>query len=50
VNGARDDDEQVQLTSAQRDELDRRLATLDQDRAEGVTWDVLKAEPEQRCP
>ena len=44
------DDAQVLLTTAQQAELDRRLATLDHDRAEGVTWDILKADLEQRCP
>ena len=38
------------LTAEQRAELDRRLATLDQDRREGITWTALKAELEQRCP
>ena len=36
--------EDLPLTAPQRDELDRRLVTLDADRAEGVTWDALKAE------
>jgi putative addiction module component (TIGR02574 family) len=44
------DDHQVQLTEAQEAELERRLATLDYDRTESVTWDTLKAELEQRCP
>jgi len=44
------DDDQVPLTAAQQSELERRLATLEHDRAEGVTWEVLKAELEQRCP
>ena len=38
------------LTSAQQAELERRLASLDQDRRDGVTWAALKAELEQRCP
>jgi putative addiction module component (TIGR02574 family) len=42
--------EQLPLTRAQEEELDRRLASLDQDRLNGVTWAVLKAELEQRCP
>jgi len=37
------------LTAAQQAELDRRLAWLDQDRREGITWATLKAELEQRC-
>ena len=44
------DDHQVQLTEAQEAELERRLATLDYDRSESVTWETLKAELEQRCP
>jgi putative addiction module component (TIGR02574 family) len=44
------EDDQLPLTAAQRVELDRRLASLDQDRHEGVTWAALKAELEQRCP
>ena len=44
------DDHQVQLTPAQVAELERRLATLDQDHAQSVTWETLKAELEQRCP
>ena len=44
------EDGHLPLTAAQRAELDRRLATLDQDRREGITWAALKAELEQRCP
>ena len=44
------DDDQVPLSTAQQAELERRLATLDHDRAQGVTWESLKAELEQRCP
>jgi putative addiction module component (TIGR02574 family) len=44
------DEDQVPLTTAQQAELDRRLATFDQDRARSVTWEVLKAELQQRCP
>ena len=44
------ENEQLPLTAAQRDELDRRFATLDADRGEGVTWETLKAELKQRCP
>jgi putative addiction module component (TIGR02574 family) len=44
------DDEQIPLTEAQQAELEHRLASLDQDRLEGVTWPALKAELEQRCP
>jgi putative addiction module component (TIGR02574 family) len=42
--------EALPLTEAQQLELDRRLATLDADRAEGVSWDALRAELAQRCP
>jgi putative addiction module component (TIGR02574 family) len=44
------DDDQVPLTPAQQAELERRLATLDHDRAQSMTWETLKAELEQRCP
>ena len=44
------EDDHLPLTVTQRTELDRRLASLDQDRREGVTWATLKAELEQRCP
>ena len=44
------EEKHVPLTAAQRGELDRRLASLDQDRREGITWTALKAELEQRCP
>jgi len=40
--------EQLPLTAAQQAELDRRLETLDQDRRDGITWDALKTELEQR--
>lgn len=42
--------DQVPVTAAQQAELERRLVTLDQDRADGVTWAALRAELEQRCP
>jgi putative addiction module component (TIGR02574 family) len=41
---------EVSLTGAQRSELERRLSTLDQDRAEAVTWEQLHAELARRCP
>ena len=44
------EDGHLPLTAAQRAELDRRLATLDQDRRTGITWAALKTELEQRCP
>ena len=44
------EDDQVQLTPAQQAELERRLATLDDDRAQSVIWEILKAELEQRRP
>jgi len=44
------DDAHLPLTAAQRAELDSRLAALDEDRREGITWEALKAELEQRCP
>ena len=44
------DNEQLPLNEAQRAELDRRLASIEDDRRRGVTWAALKAELEQRCP
>lgn len=41
---------QLPLTNAQRDELDSRLTSLNEDRSKGVTWAALKSELEQRCP
>jgi putative addiction module component (TIGR02574 family) len=42
--------DQLPLSAAQQAELDRRLETFEQDRREGITWEALKAELEQRCP
>lgn len=42
--------EHLPLSEAQQQELDRRLATLDQDRAEGVSWEALRDELARRCP
>ena len=42
--------DQVPLSQAQATELERRLATLEQDRRQSVTWAALKAELEQRYP
>jgi len=44
------EDNHLPLTAAQRGELDRRLATLDEDRCEGIPWAALKTELELRCP
>ena len=44
------DESQVPLTFTQQAELERRLASLDHDRAEGVTWETLRGELERRCP
>jgi putative addiction module component (TIGR02574 family) len=44
------DDDHVPLTTAQQAELERRLAALDHDRAQSVSWETLKAELAQRCP
>ena len=41
-------DEDVSLTPVQRAELERRLATLEHDRADSVTWDSLRAELARR--
>lgn len=42
--------EPLPLSTAQQQELDRRLTTLDQERAEGKSWEQLRAELERRCP
>jgi len=44
------EEDHLALTAAQGAELDSRLATLDQDRRDGITWTDLKTELEQRCP
>ncbi len=44
------DDGEVSLSAAQKIELGRRLATLEQDRAGAVTWEQLQAELARRCP
>lgn len=44
------EDRELPLSVAQKEELDSRLATLDDDRHDGVTWESLKAELERRCP
>ena len=44
------ENEHLPVSAAQRDELDRRLAALDADRGEGVTWESMRAELERRCP
>jgi putative addiction module component (TIGR02574 family) len=42
------DDKDVPVTEAQRAELDRRIAGLEQDREQSVSWDQLSAELRQR--
>ena len=37
-------DSEVVLTPAQQGELERRLATFEDDRAHSITWEELKAE------
>jgi putative addiction module component (TIGR02574 family) len=44
------DDDHVPLTAAQQAELGRRLATLEHDHGQSVSWETLKAELAQRCP
>jgi putative addiction module component (TIGR02574 family) len=44
------DADHVPLPGAQQSELESRLASLEQDRHNGVKWTALKAELEQRCP
>jgi len=43
-------DTDIPLPEAQQAELARRLANLDQDRAQAVTWEQLRAELERRHP
>jgi putative addiction module component (TIGR02574 family) len=42
--------EQLPLTTAQQAELNLRLDSLDRDRQDGVTWEALRAELDQRRP
>lgn len=42
------DDRDVPLNDAQRKELSRRLASFEQDRKLGVSWESLKAELQNR--
>ena len=44
------DPDDVPVTSTQRAELLRRLDSFDQDRADGITWEQLKANLERRAP
>jgi len=44
------DNEQLPVSAAQQAELDRRLASLEQDRLEGISWEDLKARLERRRP
>jgi len=39
---------ELPLTDEQAEELDRREATFEQDRAESITWEELKARIERR--
>jgi len=41
-------DADIHLTSAQENELERRLASFEADRGDEVTWEQLKAELQQR--
>jgi putative addiction module component (TIGR02574 family) len=41
-------DANVPLPVAQARELERRLASFDEDRAKAVTWETLKAELQRR--
>jgi putative addiction module component (TIGR02574 family) len=44
------DSEDGRLTPAQQSELDRRLATLDEDIKAGSTWEQIEAELDRRYP
>ena len=43
-------DTEVPLPEAQQAELARRLSSLEQDRAQAVTWEQLRAELARRRP
>jgi putative addiction module component (TIGR02574 family) len=43
-------DTEIPLPQAQQAELARRLSSLDQDRAQAVTWEQLRAELARRRP
>lgn len=43
-------DAETPLPPAQRRELERRLASFDQDRAQGVSWEQFKADLAARAP
>jgi putative addiction module component (TIGR02574 family) len=43
-------DTEIPLSQAQQAELARRLDSLDQDRAQSVTWEQLRAELARRRP
>ena len=42
-------EDDIPLTTAQREELDRRLATLEDDRRDAMSWEDVKAELKRRC-
>ena len=42
--------ERLPLSRAQQQELDRRLASLDEDRAAGLSWEQIRDELVRRCP
>jgi putative addiction module component (TIGR02574 family) len=44
------DEADLSLSPAQCAELDRRLATFNEDFADGVTWEELKADLRRRRP
>ena len=44
------DEDQIPVTTAQQDELRRRLEALEVCGADGISWEDLKAELQKRCP
>ncbi len=42
--------DQLPLSQAQQAEIEHRLACLDRDRSQGISWAELKAELERRHP
>ena len=42
------DDQEIPLSRGQKVELERRLSSVDDDRRQSVTWEMVKAELERR--
>jgi putative addiction module component (TIGR02574 family) len=44
------DETAIPLPNSQQEELTRRLASLDDDRQQSMTWEQLQTELARRCP